>query len=244
VRPRSDFRFTQMDSYFANQTTPMSLHKYLYARADDINVADPSGHEGLWDTKALAPIAVGLSLVEGLETGYANAVAAPLDEFGAAFAVGVASAVTTEALSFAGYNGAFASGAGNTLLKFGNNILSRIQGGFFFFGGGGQTPIGIADGGIGLFFSKRGAWVGLEGNLAWGVGVQAGVGGGLGWGWGTAGPGLSGGLGPITAVDVGPIAFDGFYDALNNQTGMGISWGEGFPIVAGGIVISGPPPWL
>lgn len=37
-------RFNQMDSYPGKERMPASLHKYLYANADPVNLVDPTGH--------------------------------------------------------------------------------------------------------------------------------------------------------------------------------------------------------
>jgi len=37
-------RFTSMDSFEGTSTEPLSLHKYLYAHADPVNLIDPSGY--------------------------------------------------------------------------------------------------------------------------------------------------------------------------------------------------------
>jgi RHS repeat-associated protein len=37
-------RFTQMDDYQGKPNEPASLHKYLYANADPVNLVDPTGH--------------------------------------------------------------------------------------------------------------------------------------------------------------------------------------------------------
>jgi Restriction endonuclease fold toxin 5 len=39
-------RFWTMDTYQGNQEDPASLHKYLYAADNPVNLRDPSGHEG------------------------------------------------------------------------------------------------------------------------------------------------------------------------------------------------------
>ena len=38
-------RFWSMDTYEGTQSDPLSLHKYLYAHGDPINLADPSGYD-------------------------------------------------------------------------------------------------------------------------------------------------------------------------------------------------------
>jgi hypothetical protein len=43
TRDRSGFDFIQMDSSNGNSQDPISLHKYLYADADPVNLVDPSG---------------------------------------------------------------------------------------------------------------------------------------------------------------------------------------------------------
>ena len=40
-------RFNSLDSFFGNLSDPQSLHKYLYAHADPVNMIDPSGRFGL-----------------------------------------------------------------------------------------------------------------------------------------------------------------------------------------------------
>jgi hypothetical protein len=40
-------RFWTMDSYEGNNQDPISLHKYLYAHCDPVDLVDPSGHETL-----------------------------------------------------------------------------------------------------------------------------------------------------------------------------------------------------
>jgi RHS repeat-associated protein len=45
-------RFWTMDSDEGNQMRPRSLHKFLYAEADPINLRDPSGHSSLSDVAA------------------------------------------------------------------------------------------------------------------------------------------------------------------------------------------------
>lgn len=37
-------RFLTMDSYEGEQSQPLSLHKYLYAHGNSVNMVDPSGH--------------------------------------------------------------------------------------------------------------------------------------------------------------------------------------------------------
>ena len=45
-------RFATMDTFEGNQSDPLSLHKYLYASANPINMVDPSGHESLLNITA------------------------------------------------------------------------------------------------------------------------------------------------------------------------------------------------
>lgn len=40
-------RFHTMDSFEGRNEDPLSLHKYLYAQADPVNIIDPSGNEGI-----------------------------------------------------------------------------------------------------------------------------------------------------------------------------------------------------
>jgi hypothetical protein len=49
-------RFQTMDSYEGNQEDPLSLHKYLYCRANPVNRRDPSGHLDDIDITAVAGI--------------------------------------------------------------------------------------------------------------------------------------------------------------------------------------------
>jgi len=44
MNPQSG-RFWTMDTFEGNSSTPLSLHKYLYAHNDPVNGVDPSGHE-------------------------------------------------------------------------------------------------------------------------------------------------------------------------------------------------------
>ncbi|PWU16136.1 MAG: hypothetical protein C5B50_14080 [Verrucomicrobia bacterium] len=41
-------RFWTMDTFEGNNEDPLSLHKYLYANGDPVNVIDPSGHDGTY----------------------------------------------------------------------------------------------------------------------------------------------------------------------------------------------------
>jgi len=65
-------RFHTMDTFEGDQEQPLSLHKYLYCRADPVNGSDPSGHfmEGL----------AGFSVVmyEDMEMRKADATAASI----------------------------------------------------------------------------------------------------------------------------------------------------------------------
>jgi RHS repeat-associated protein len=49
-------RFWTTDTFEGNPQTPLSLHKYLYANADPVNMRDPSGREGLVDVLAAVGI--------------------------------------------------------------------------------------------------------------------------------------------------------------------------------------------
>ena len=40
-------RFQTMDTYQGNNEDPLSLHKYLYCKADPVNFVDPSGHDAI-----------------------------------------------------------------------------------------------------------------------------------------------------------------------------------------------------
>ena len=54
-------RFTQMDAWLGNNFDPITLHKYLYANVDPVNVVDPSGYFGLASVSIASNIRVSLS---------------------------------------------------------------------------------------------------------------------------------------------------------------------------------------
>ncbi len=41
----SSGRFTQLDTFLGSPQDPLSLHRYLYCRADPVNLVDPGGHQ-------------------------------------------------------------------------------------------------------------------------------------------------------------------------------------------------------
>ena len=53
-------RFNRMDPFAGSNTDPQSLHKYLYAHANPVNMIDPSGNFGI------AGVALGIALVRML----------------------------------------------------------------------------------------------------------------------------------------------------------------------------------
>jgi hypothetical protein len=53
-------RFWTMDTFEGNSSDPLSLHKYLYAHADPVNMVDPSGHESIISVNS--SIAIGLRI--------------------------------------------------------------------------------------------------------------------------------------------------------------------------------------
>jgi RHS repeat-associated protein len=54
-------RFWTMDTHEGSQADPLSLHKYLYAANNPVNMVDPSGHEGnLITTLKVTAIQIGL----------------------------------------------------------------------------------------------------------------------------------------------------------------------------------------
>lgn len=40
-------RFQTMDTYAGDQQDPLSLHKYLYAAENPVNIVDPSGEDAM-----------------------------------------------------------------------------------------------------------------------------------------------------------------------------------------------------
>jgi hypothetical protein len=91
TRDRIGIRFIQMDPTTQNNNDPISLHKYLYANADPVNVWDPSGHEGLAELGVVSGIdaLLGGLLLTGVAASYVFA------QHSAAF-INAASAVTSE----------------------------------------------------------------------------------------------------------------------------------------------------
>lgn len=65
-------RFNQMDSYPGKDRLPASLHKYLYANADPVNLVDPTGHSaaGLGQQAAAIGIAAILAVSAKLTLDY------------------------------------------------------------------------------------------------------------------------------------------------------------------------------
>lgn len=65
-------RFNQMDSYPGKDRMPASLHKYLYANADPVNLVDPTGHSaaGLGQQAAAIGIAAILAVSAKLTLDY------------------------------------------------------------------------------------------------------------------------------------------------------------------------------
>jgi len=65
-------RFNQMDSYPGKERMPASLHKYLYANADPVNLVDPSGHSagGLGQQAVVVGIAAILAVSAKLTIDY------------------------------------------------------------------------------------------------------------------------------------------------------------------------------
>ncbi|HKQ36941.1 MAG TPA: RHS repeat-associated core domain-containing protein, partial [Verrucomicrobiae bacterium] len=55
-------RFWSMDAFEGNQTDPISLHKYVYATDNPVNIVDPSGHDGSFSL----PGQLGVSGVQGI----------------------------------------------------------------------------------------------------------------------------------------------------------------------------------
>jgi len=56
-------RFFSMDPFDGRLADPMSLHRYLYANADPVNLADPTGRD-----ISLADLSVGLAIASSLDT--------------------------------------------------------------------------------------------------------------------------------------------------------------------------------
>lgn len=71
-------RFNQMDTYPGKDRLPASLHKYLYANADPVNLVDPTGHSaaGLGQQAAAIGIAAILAVSAKLAINYMTRPAA------------------------------------------------------------------------------------------------------------------------------------------------------------------------
>ncbi len=61
-------RFTQMDTWLGISSDPITLHKYLYANIDPVNMVDPSGNFSIGS--AMTAVSVTASLVSAATTGY------------------------------------------------------------------------------------------------------------------------------------------------------------------------------
>jgi RHS repeat-associated protein len=60
----SNGRFNARDTFAGNKYDPQSLHKYLYASCNPVNVVDPSGNQGLIDLEVSAAISAIIDVVE------------------------------------------------------------------------------------------------------------------------------------------------------------------------------------
>jgi RHS repeat-associated protein len=62
-------RFSQMDSYQGNSRVPASLHKYVYANADPVNHADPTGQAASGLTGQMAAVGIAAIVAVGTKIG-------------------------------------------------------------------------------------------------------------------------------------------------------------------------------
>ena len=62
---QSNGRFISQDPFGGNGEDPITLHRYLYAGSDPVNIIDPSGRDG-----ELVGLAVSMSIVGGLAGAY------------------------------------------------------------------------------------------------------------------------------------------------------------------------------
>jgi YD repeat-containing protein len=74
VRPRTGYRFIQMDPTRGNRLDPLSEDLYLYGNANSVSGFDPSGHDDL------AELLVGVSIDATLETAQLSAVGNAAEE--------------------------------------------------------------------------------------------------------------------------------------------------------------------
>jgi RHS repeat-associated protein len=54
-------RFMSRDPEEGKAKVPASLHKYLYANGDPVNMTDPKGRESMFETGIYVPVEVGMS---------------------------------------------------------------------------------------------------------------------------------------------------------------------------------------
>jgi hypothetical protein len=71
-------RFWAMDSLQGDPSSPISLHKYLYASANPINRIDPTGHEDIGETLAVAADYAVIGAIAGVSASAAIATTAAI----------------------------------------------------------------------------------------------------------------------------------------------------------------------
>jgi RHS repeat-associated protein len=142
-------RFWTRDTYSGDTEDPISLHKYLYAKCNPVNIVDPSGHDGSEvELAAVTAIGAGVDAMGAVavagaevaaETGVAGAVATA--EIGTAAATEGAVAAETAALAETGVETAevaaevveaeegegFLETAKQTLRQFGKTVKELIE---------------------------------------------------------------------------------------------------------------------
>jgi RHS repeat-associated protein len=60
-------RFWTMDTFYGDSEAPLSLHKYLYAKADPISRRDPSGHESIAELDISSAISETLDTISSVQ---------------------------------------------------------------------------------------------------------------------------------------------------------------------------------
>jgi len=271
-RPAGSADFLEADVWgYSDNSNPITLNNRIYGDGDPANESDPSGHFGYssyssysqnseWSLDALAPIALGVSVLEGVEDGYANA-AMDTSSYGGALLAGFAGGLATSMLGFDGEWTWEANSAGNAITSLYNQFKSHFLGGYGFVGGAfaernpGDGGAG-AELGIGVTIGNDGIGVGLEGYV---YGSQTSNPntpyGGMGFWAGIQRPNLRGnllkgwkpgfGAGGLAGYDFGPFQIESFVDPISGMTSLGFSLGpeEGFGIGVGiGAYFSGPLP--
>jgi uncharacterized delta-60 repeat protein len=214
---------------------PLSLNPYVFGDGDPENMTDPTGHFGYssysancgrWADQALAPIAAGVSALEGVEAGFANA-ATDVSSYVGGLAAGFAGGLTSSLLGFDGYVGGIANGVGDAITSIYDEVASRLTG-FYGTVGVGVAEPGVAAAGVGIAFSigQQGIFLGGIGFASVGLGLGNGLGasGTFGYNWGPN-PGWTAKMGPTVGRNLYKIINLSIkYVPVNNTSYLGLTF--------------------